>query len=815
MENSPSSEQTSGALPPPPSMSTQPSSWSWRPGPARMDGPPMSGPPPTWPPPTWPPPIQDPTATVQSPPGAGHPFSYPTTETPPTTTFIPPRPTQPEPATTQAPTTTTRPLQPPPAASPSPPAPPPAPPSSTTRTAPTQEAATRPPAPARKGAGKKRKRGGKPKEERRNRKNWAEGVREEFMKPYVPRYVDAVAKGGWPAGQAVIRELCAEYHAKIPWTLPYTKEPTTPLPEYDPMNPPVLEPLSDEEEAERSAILTELNGMLHRWVHWRAKKVPGYRQQYRANKNNPFDRLVLHLCGMSPKGAKKALQPVQQYAHEHPDATAAAGAAFEDEMASKGFVMNGDNMIEKQSVNWTMGWIKKNYFDKLPASEKSGYGARARQTARQEKEAWEKALKEPPRRDAKSIQKAWDCLDAFVEPLLRGIVSRMDGNVVLLVGARLPEQGGKPKARHFVMGKNLEGLPFSLWDESHYQKDVLGSWLEYIETIWSPEECAAVDLNAPDIHIPGSLGRTEFTAQEMDDDDESDGEYNDDDEDEVPLATGGSARKRQKKNTTSSSMDTPSLDQTPTFASQQPVRLPLQQPRPAPEPIEQLTPERVEQLCPERVEQLTPERVEQPNPEPVEPVDPLLIDPQLIGQVNSPPIQPEQPVASRRQSARSSALQRQREHAHPSSSAIPRNETARRAGVATSVDGPDLRNTSSAPSESPLIPASGSRASLQPPPPTTRAPSPTTPGSAVQLPPSANENSAAAWFRDAWQYVAHDFGPDWEALLRDYALWEEAYAYSNAKGVAKALPTLNTRPKEVGVWMVGVVPSSVSQLAGH
>ncbi|KAL1684835.1 hypothetical protein GGG16DRAFT_28990, partial [Schizophyllum commune] len=816
MENNSSPQQTFGASPPPSSTMTTwapSSSWSWPgPDPAAMGGPPMSGPPPTWPPP-----IQASSFTSQVPPHAPQPpppVPQRTAEAPRTTAFIPPRPTQPAPVIIQPSTATTTPSQPPPAAVPSPVAPPSGPTSVPTRATPAQ-AATHPAAPARKGAGKKRKRGGKPKEERRNRKNWAEGVREEFMKPYVPRYVDAVAKGGWPAGQAVIRELCAEYHAKIPWTLPYTKEPTTPLPEYDPTNPPVLEPLSDEEEAERSAVLTELNGMLHRWVHWRAKKVPGYRQQYRANRNNPFDRLVLHLCGMSPKGAKKALQPVQQYAHEHPDASVAAGTAFEDEMASKGFVKNGDKIIMKQTVNWTMGWIKKNYFDKLPASERSGYGVRARQTARAEKEAWEKALKEPPKRDAKSIQKAWDCLDAFVEPLLRGIVSRMDANVVLLVGARLPEEGGKPKARHFSMGKNLEGLPFSLWDESNYQKNVLGSWLDYIETIWSPEECAAVDLDAPDVLTPGSIGRTEFTAQEMDDDDESDGEEEedkDDDEDEVPLAdtTRGGARKRQKKNTTSSSKDTSSLDPNLASASQQPARLPLERSRLDPQliqqlsPDRQLTPERVEQLCPERVEQFTPEPVEQIESRRIEQVDPLLIDPQLIGQVNPQPIEPEQPQASRRQSARTSALQRQREQARSSSLAMPRSEPAQRAGVAASVEGLDLRNASSASQGSPTIPASRSRASLQPPPHAPRAPSPvapTTVGSAVQLPQSAHENEAAAWFRDAWQYIAHDFGPDWGALLRAYSSWEEAHAYSNAKGVAKALPTLNTRPKEVGVWV--------------
>ncbi|KAI5823487.1 hypothetical protein K523DRAFT_357604 [Schizophyllum commune Tattone D] len=837
MEHSPSSQQTSGLPPPPPPTTTttttmpwtQPSPWSWPPDPAAMAGPPMSGPPPTWPPP-----IQASTTTTQPPPQAPQPLPSSTTATPPMAPYIPPRPTQPvesAPDTARTPTETARPLQPPPAAAPPPLAPPPAPASLPPRPAPAS-AATH--SLGTGGAGKKRKRRNKPKEERLNRKNWADGVRAEFMKPYVPRYVDAVAKGGWAAGQEVIRQLCAEYHAKIPWTLPYTKEPKLPLPVYDPNNPPVLEPLSDEEEAKRSAVLTELNGMIHRWVHWRAKKVPGYRQQYRANRNNPFDRLVLELCGMSPKGAKKALQPVQQYAHEHPEVRDEASRAFEDEKASKGFVKNGKNIIFKQTVNWTMGYVKKHYFDKLPTEEKAEYGARARETARREKEAWENALKEPPKQDAESIQMAWRCLDAFIAPLLRGLVTRMDANVALFIGARLPEAGGRPNSRHFVMGKNREGLPFSLWNESHFQKDVLGSFLDYIETIWSPEECAAVDLNniKNTTQGTGSLGRTQFTAHEMEDEDEDDGDDevedddDDDDEIEIPLASivggaaaSGGARKRQKKSGAASSTTTAtttSFERTPTPATPSLGRTPT----PATPSLEQTptpaTPSSEQAPAPPSSEQAPAPASAQSGSVSRHPeeLDRQLIgrlDPQLIEQLDPEPVQAEEPAQPLRRSGRPSVLQRQRETLRSSSSATPSVQASTQRTRATAAVNGSASDDTPGPLVTPSMAntSSSSHTNAQPSPPTPYAPSPTTssttdPATArkpLQLPATAESNAAAAWFRDAWKYVAHDFGQDWAALVRIYGSWEEAHAYTSAKGATKALPTLNTRPKEIGIWI--------------
>ncbi|KAI5900598.1 uncharacterized protein SCHCODRAFT_01030056 [Schizophyllum commune H4-8] len=388
--------------------------------------------------------------------------------------------------------------------------------------------ASRPPLPRRQpqpsppppGSRRKRKRKSraKPKKERNSRKNWAEGVRKEILQKYVPLYVDALAQS-WEAAQAVIHAACAEYHALFPWWLSDDDDPDEPLPDYDPKNPPVMPPLSAEEEKTRSAILTQRNAAIHRWIHWRAKKLPGYRHRYRASPNNPYDRLMVELTGLSAKGAKKALQPIQQYSVEHPELVAAANSAFEEEKARGG----GSVIIDKKSytkrpINYLMKELKKT-FDPLPADEKKAYGERARAFAKAEKERWDNAFKSAPKRDPKSIL-------------------------------------------HFTIGKNKMHLPFALFDEPRFQKDVLGFFGEYLDTVWSDDECAAAAMPpddeptepvaAADEHS-GPLGCTRFTEEEVsdsssdDDSDDSSGSSTDDDDHNDQRDTPRPRRKRMRR----------------------------------------------------------------------------------------------------------------------------------------------------------------------------------------------------------------------------------------------------------------------------
>ncbi|KAL1698751.1 hypothetical protein EV121DRAFT_296853 [Schizophyllum commune] len=841
-------QRTSSPLPtwPPPAS-------SWHPD---MSGPPMSGPPPTWPPP---PHLQPPPSNFQPiptmlPPPAMPPPS-PATQVPPsatqmqpsTMTMMPPPPpptwppsinlqaaaTQLPPPATQLPPPATQ--LPPPASQTPPSAPPPTPvvsipsprgpretdaptipPSSNAPAQPSTifkaytpraQSSHRSPSPRQfvhTTGGRKRKRRGIPKKDRKNRKNWAEGVRAEILSQYIARYTDVVAEGGWSKGQEVIREVCAEYHAKIPWQLPDHDEPDLPLPEYNPKNPPVQLHLSDEEEAARSAALTEKNAAIHRWIHWRARKIPGYRQQYRANRNNPYDRVVLELAGMSPKGSKKALQPVQQYAKEHPEAVEEAGDVFEEEKAAGGgLVKHGDSFIEKKSVNWVMSYIKKQYFDKLSRQEKAAYGERARKVAADEKAAWEEALKEPPKRDAKSLELAWQCLQNYVEPLLRGIVTHLDAKVVLIVGARAPHKGGAPLSRHFTMGKNLNGVPFKEWDTDMFQNKILASFVEFLDTCWTQEQCDAVAEGAePAANTDGdpkSLGRTDFTAEEISDESDEDESDAEDDEPLAKRAAKASKTTGVRKNRRAAPpphVAAPSLDATPTVTHEQSTAPPhplvdlgsaASSARASPQALSSAPQEHAiedEHAAPARLadEQLSGDLPSLEHPQAMPP---------KRKQPTDTPSEREQPAPKRQQQATT-----------PSECEQPALLVLEQPMPSSEPEHP-TPSTSTTRSRRPRPRPPPRRSPERSPPPMIIDPQLASAATAItglELPASADGKADALWFREAWKYVALNFGHQWISLLHEFAAWENINGYNNAKGV-KGLPVLNTRPKEVSTWI--------------
>lgn len=103
----------------------------------------------------------------------------------------------------------------------------------------------------------KRKYKRKAKKDRGNNKNWAEGTREELLRPYVEGY-GAAMETGWVAERDFRMVVCNVYHAKIPWRLEDHEEPPLPLPEYDPLKP-VVEELSAEEEVQKRERILVLN----------------------------------------------------------------------------------------------------------------------------------------------------------------------------------------------------------------------------------------------------------------------------------------------------------------------------------------------------------------------------------------------------------------------------------------------------------------------------------------------------------------------------------------------------------------------------
>jgi hypothetical protein len=93
---------------------------------------------------------------------------------------------------------------------------------------------------------------------RKNKKLWAEGAREDLLKPHIEAYTDTLERG-WRAERDYCQKVCNEYHARISWRLADEDEPELPLPDYDEFAPWATEELTEEEEIERQARIEALN----------------------------------------------------------------------------------------------------------------------------------------------------------------------------------------------------------------------------------------------------------------------------------------------------------------------------------------------------------------------------------------------------------------------------------------------------------------------------------------------------------------------------------------------------------------------------
>lgn len=100
----------------------------------------------------------------------------------------------------------------------------------------------------------------KAKEEHKSNKMWAEGAREALLRPHIPAYADALGRG-WRSERDYHLKVCNEYHTLISWCLLDSEEPALPFPLYDPLAPPILEELTEEERTERHDRLEDLNGV--------------------------------------------------------------------------------------------------------------------------------------------------------------------------------------------------------------------------------------------------------------------------------------------------------------------------------------------------------------------------------------------------------------------------------------------------------------------------------------------------------------------------------------------------------------------------
>ncbi|KAJ7025034.1 hypothetical protein C8F04DRAFT_1269631 [Mycena alexandri] len=310
----------------------------------------------------------------------------------------------------------------------------------------------------------KRKRARKPKEDRENLENWAEGARETILQPYLERYADA-CKLGWRYERKVHRHVCNEYHALISWRLKDHEEPDLPLLPFDP-NARLLpdKKLDYEETQKRARRIKLLDKRIRRWPKYRVTKL---RKHVRTRIDSHRDPWSVFLAQLSKIHAPpKARQAYQQYMKE----TGGTGASVP---------------TEEPPVNFWAS-IARELFAALPQDTRDGYAARAKGQAHANREAYQKALKQPLSTAPKDRQPAIDNLGPFITPILQGIHERTGLHSIIILGGPIPQYGGDLRTVHVSYGRNRTavGSHFPQWAKTRFNP-VLGLMKEYLETVFS------------------------------------------------------------------------------------------------------------------------------------------------------------------------------------------------------------------------------------------------------------------------------------------------------------------------------------------
>ncbi|KAJ7430092.1 hypothetical protein B0H11DRAFT_2238031 [Mycena galericulata] len=104
-----------------------------------------------------------------------------------------------------------------------------------------------------------------------NKKKWAEGAREDLLRPHIKGYRKAL-KGGWRTERDYLQNVIDKYHARISWRLLDHEEPELPLPDYDPLKRASLEELTEQERAERKVRIKQLSTRIRRWLKLHARR---------------------------------------------------------------------------------------------------------------------------------------------------------------------------------------------------------------------------------------------------------------------------------------------------------------------------------------------------------------------------------------------------------------------------------------------------------------------------------------------------------------------------------------------------------------
>ncbi|KAJ7697300.1 hypothetical protein B0H16DRAFT_1706246 [Mycena metata] len=385
------------------------------------------------------------------------------------------------------------------------------------------------------------------KKDRRNLKLWAEGARKTILKPHIERYTDALERG-WRAKRDYLREVCNEFHAQIDWRLEDHKEPDPPLPEYDKFAQRPEEELTDEELLFKRNKIETMNARIGRWLKYRARNLTKPSRMDRSC--DPWAILIAKLTGIN--SPPKACQAFQQYMHEVYEAEIAPAIKARWETS---FVTQNDSheLKSKKGPNAPFRLkVARELLSELSEQEQDRLRQRAKQEAQAARDAYMQAMKQGPSKTPESRQKCIDNLGLFMSTILRGVTEYMGLHGVAVFGGPIPAFSGELRTVHCAWGRN-HGTPaamFPQWSRPRFGRDVLDFMREYLQTVFTPIECAEAALpNTEDDSLAGAkftMSQDLTFADGSDSDSDSDSDGSSDSGSESSSGSGLDSEKKEK-----------------------------------------------------------------------------------------------------------------------------------------------------------------------------------------------------------------------------------------------------------------------------
>ncbi|KAJ7816803.1 hypothetical protein B0H13DRAFT_2380168 [Mycena leptocephala] len=319
----------------------------------------------------------------------------------------------------------------------------------------------------------------KAKAERRSNKLWADGAREQVMRPHIEAYADALQRG-WRAER--------DYLQKTRTSLSSHYRPTIP-------SPPAVEELTQEEKEARHARIEELNIRIRRWLKYRVRALRRGFSTQNDPRDNPCAVLLAKLAGVT--NPPKARQAYQQYMRER----------YASDIAAV---------------------IAREMFGELSEEEQDDFRERAVAEARDAKEAYEKAMKQGPSKRPEDVRMLCRCIDElgrFMAPILEGVQSYTGLQSICVFGGPMPKYSGELGTTHVCVGTNLAPMPvgFAAWNKPRFARDVVEFMTEYLRMAYTATECAEAALPTTSL-TDAKYSFTEPSDSESDDESDDSGD---------------------------------------------------------------------------------------------------------------------------------------------------------------------------------------------------------------------------------------------------------------------------------------------------